>query len=216
MTAQPPEWPGDLLNVAALRSRGAQPRPFRQFILKIFSRCNMACDYCYVYELTDQSWRQRPRLMPAATVTAAIARIAEHVRDHEIRRVRVILHGGEPLLAGPGFIAELAAALRAALPATATAEIVIQTNGTLLDETMLDVMVRDRIRVGVSVDGGRSASTGSAATPAGDRLCRGQPRRCALRTEPYRAIYNGLLCIISLENNPVETYEALLADAPPR
>ena len=176
----------------------------------------MACDYCYVYELTDQSWRQRPRLMPAATVTAAIARIAEHVRDHEIRRVRVILHGGEPLLAGPGFIAELAAALRAALPATATAEIVIQTNGTLLDETMLDVMVRDRILIGVSVDGGRAAtdrfrrySGGQSTYDAVIRALR------LLQEERYRSIYNGLLCVISLENDPVETYEALLAYAPP-
>ena len=32
----------------------------RQFLLKVHSRCNLACDYCYVYQHADQSWRTRP------------------------------------------------------------------------------------------------------------------------------------------------------------
>ncbi|MEU9838708.1 hypothetical protein AB0C69_05725, partial [Actinomadura sp. NPDC048032] len=41
--------------------------PFREFILKIHSRCNLACDYCYVYEMGDQSWRDQPRARPSCT-----------------------------------------------------------------------------------------------------------------------------------------------------
>ena len=31
-----------------------------QFVLKVHSRCDLACDYCYVYESLDHSWRDRP------------------------------------------------------------------------------------------------------------------------------------------------------------
>ena len=36
-----------------------------------------------------------------------------------------------------------------------------------------------------------------------------------LRQDRYRSVYNGLLCVVSLQNNPVETYDALLSHAPP-
>lgn len=31
---------------------------FMEFVVKIHSRCNPACDYCYVYDMADQSWRE--------------------------------------------------------------------------------------------------------------------------------------------------------------
>ena len=36
---------------------GWRPTPFRQFIVKIHSRCDLACDHCYVYATPDQRWR---------------------------------------------------------------------------------------------------------------------------------------------------------------
>jgi uncharacterized protein len=50
----------------------------RYFVLKVHSRCDLACDHCYVYEHADQSWRTRPRTMALETVRAAGKRIAEH------------------------------------------------------------------------------------------------------------------------------------------
>lgn len=31
-----------------------------QYVIKLHSRCNLACDHCYVYEHADQTWRQHP------------------------------------------------------------------------------------------------------------------------------------------------------------
>ncbi|HEX2745877.1 MAG TPA: radical SAM protein, partial [Streptosporangiaceae bacterium] len=56
------EWPTSL-DVGLLRSRGWQPTPFRQFVIKMHSRCNLACDYCYMYTMADQSWRSLPAKM---------------------------------------------------------------------------------------------------------------------------------------------------------
>ena len=81
--------------------------PFRQFVLKVHSRCDLACDHCYVYEHADQSWRERPMVISPETVAKAGKRIAEHARDHHLSEVRVILHGGEPLLVGVSRLASM-------------------------------------------------------------------------------------------------------------
>src|ERR1700757_2112403 len=89
--------------------------PFRQFVLKIHSRCDLACDHCYVYEHADQSWRHRPAAIAPEAVAKAGERMAEHARDPRLPEVRVILHGGEPLLVGPSRLAEIARDLRRAI-----------------------------------------------------------------------------------------------------
>jgi len=35
----------------------AGARSLREFIAKVHSRCDLARDYCYIYEMADQSWR---------------------------------------------------------------------------------------------------------------------------------------------------------------
>jgi uncharacterized protein len=190
------------------------PTAFRQVVLKVHSRCNLACDYCYVYEMADQGWRRQPLVMSPAIVELSVARIAEHVRAHELPSVEVVLHGGEPLLAGPAFIEELAQRIRRALPGRAS--LIVQTNGTLLDRAMLDVLASHGIRVGVSVDGDQAATDRHRRRPNGKGSHYSVARAIdLLRSPPYREIYGGLLCTVSLENDPVATYEALLAFAPP-
>ncbi|MBO0800044.1 MAG: 4Fe-4S cluster-binding domain-containing protein, partial [Blastocatellia bacterium] len=93
------EWPASL-DVSALRDQGWYPLPFREFIVKVHSRCDLACDYCYMYEMADQSWRDQPRAMPVEIAEATARRIGEHASTHGLRDVTLILHGGEPLLAG--------------------------------------------------------------------------------------------------------------------
>jgi uncharacterized protein len=82
--------------------------PFRQFDLKVYSRCDLACDHCYIYEHADSSWRDRPKVISSATVAKTGERIAEHARHHALSEVRVILHGGEPLLVGATQLGEIA------------------------------------------------------------------------------------------------------------
>jgi uncharacterized protein len=216
VTPHPP-WPHAVLDVAALREAGHRAHPFRQYVVKIHSRCNLACDYCYVYEMADQGWQRQPPRMSPRTVRASVARIAEHVRAHDLRAIRVALHGGEPLLAGTAFIEDYAGRLRGALPPDTVAELTVQTNGTRLDQAMLDALLRSGVRVGVSVDGNRSAVDRHRRYPSGRGSHAAVDAGIALlRAERYQAVYAGLLCTISLENDPVETYESLLAHGPPR
>jgi uncharacterized protein len=39
----------------ATEATGWRPVPFREFIVKVHSRCDLACDYCYMYEMADRS-----------------------------------------------------------------------------------------------------------------------------------------------------------------
>src|SRR5215472_13774372 len=74
--------------------------PVSHYVLKVHSRCDLACDHCYVYEHADQSWRAKPRYISPGTADMAAKRIAEHAARHGLPRVYLVLHGGEPLLLG--------------------------------------------------------------------------------------------------------------------
>src|ERR1700693_1581178 len=101
-------------DVAALVADGWNPVPFREFIVKIHSRCDLACDYCYMYEMADQSWRARPRRMSVEIAEATAARIGERAWALGLKNVTLIVRGGEPLLAGEQLIWALTEATRKA------------------------------------------------------------------------------------------------------
>lgn len=185
------------------------PLPFHQFVLKLHSRCNLACDHCYVYEMADQRWRGRPRVMSPAVVTQAAQRIGEHARAHGLESVDVVLHGGEPLLAGADVIRHAVTAVRARVPA----RFALQTNGTLLDQRFVDLFAELDVRVSVSVDGDAEAHDRHRVRPDGTGSFRDVRRGVELLRG--QSIYGGLLCTVDLRNDPVATYEALLACAPP-
>jgi uncharacterized protein len=193
--------------------------PFRQFLLKIHSRCDLACDYCYMYEAADQSWRGRPRRMELDTVRRTAALIADHAREHALAEVRVVLHGGEPLLVGARHLDALLEILTGALDGVAVPRLVLQTNGVRLgrDPALLEVLDRYGVRIGVSLDGTAADHDRHRRRPDG----RGSHAAAAraldlLAAGPHRHLYAGLLCVVDLAADPVETYEALLAHTPPR
>ncbi|MGW5846717.1 FxsB family cyclophane-forming radical SAM/SPASM peptide maturase [Streptomyces sp. NPDC055254] len=210
-------WPYARLDVPALRAAGHRPHPVRQFVLKTRSRCNLACTYCYVYEMADQGWRTQPAVMSRATADRAAQRIAEHAAAHALPRVDLVLHGGEPLLTAPARLAVPVDAVRAAVArhsprtrVTAT----VQTNGTLLTRGRLAALAAAGIRVGVSLDGGLPAHNRRRVDHAG-RPGFGAAARGLRLLARHPESYAGVLCVIDLGQDPVETYESLLAFAPP-
>lgn len=191
-----------------------RPTPFREFVLKVHSRCNLACDYCYMYELADKSWRAATAVMSDEVLDAACRRIAAHATAHSIPALRIVLHGGEPMLLGAARLARVAERLRAAAPPSTTVDVLIQTNGVLLTDAALATLTGAGIRIGVSFDGDRAATdrhrryaSGRSSFVAVD----GALRR--LRDRP--AAFAGILSVVDLANDPVVTYEALLAYEPP-
>ncbi|MFE3449824.1 FxsB family cyclophane-forming radical SAM/SPASM peptide maturase [Nonomuraea sp. NPDC059194] len=189
--------------------------PFRQFVIKVHSRCDLACDHCYVYEHADQSWRRRPKVMSRETIAWTALRIAEHVKSHALDQVTVVLHGGEPLLAGPDRLRAVIEAIEAALAGACRLDLRIHTNGLLLDDDFLDLFEEKGVKVGVSLDGDRAAHDRHRRYADG----RGSHARvlgslALLRRRPH--LYAGLLCTVDVANDPIAVYEALVEQAPPR
>lgn len=212
-----PEWPGQGLDVARLREEGWRPTPFRDVVLKVHQRCNLACDYCYVYTMADQSWRDRPLLMSREIWLATAARMREHADAHDLPGMRLILHGGEPLLAGRERLAELIADFRSAFDGGGTRlDLQMQTNGMLLDDALLELFRQQGVRVGVSLDGPpehndlrRRTADGRGSFAAVDRALR------RLNEPRFREVFAGLLCVADPAVDPIACYEALLSYAPP-
>jgi uncharacterized protein len=193
-----------------------RPIPFREFIVKIAGRCDLRCDYCYMYAMADQSWRDQPRVMSERVADRIGRAIGDHVARHRVPEISLILHGGEPLLAGAHRIAGLAGLLRAHVPAGTALRTSVQTNGVRLTAPALDALAEAGIRVAVSIDGDaeshdrhRRRADGAGSHYYVDRALR-------LLGEPgYRDLFAGLLCVVDLANDPVGVYEELAQYRPP-
>lgn len=194
----------------------AQPVVARQIVLKVHSRCNLSCTYCYVYHHVDQGWRRQPMTLTGPTLRRVAERIGEHADRHRPATLSVVLHGGEPLLAGHAAVEAVFATISAAVPTATALRFSVQTNGVLLDDAYLELFHRHRVRVGVSVDGDAAANdrhrryaNGRGSFPAVEAALH------RLARPEHRDVYAGLLCTVDVRNDPVRVYEALLEFQPP-
>jgi uncharacterized protein len=191
--------------------------PLSQVVLKIHSRCDLACDHCYVYEAADQSWRGRPMVISEEVTAQAARRIAEHVVAHSLPGVQVILHGGEPLLAGPARLRRIITTLRIALDGVCDLDLRIHTNGVLLNERFCTLFSEHQVKVGISIDGDRAANDRHRRYADG-RSSYDQVIRAIglLGSGRFRDLYAGLLCTVDVANDPLAVYESLMDLRPPR
>jgi uncharacterized protein len=193
------------------------PHPLSQFVLKMHSRCDLACDHCYVYEHADQSWRGRPAVVSDEVLELTAKRVAEHAHAHRLDTVHVVLHGGEPLLAGRHKLRLAAQHLSTALSGVCALDLRIHTNGVTLDEELCELFAEFDIKVGVSLDGDRAANDLHRRYRNGRSSHTRVLRAIDLLNRPrYRHLFAGLLCTVDLRNDPVTVYDALAELTPPR
>lgn len=118
-------------------------------IAKVTDQCNLWCPYCYYYSGGAASLRAR-KIKNRSERLADLARAI--VQSRTIRSfdsVNVVLHGGEPLLVPASEIEDFLDAIRLGLP---QARFSCQTNGSLIDESWVELFIRHRVHVGVSID----------------------------------------------------------------
>lgn len=208
------EWPASL-DVSSLLATGWRPLPFREFIVKVHSRCDLSCDYCYMYEMADQSWRGRPRSMSPEIAELTARRIGEHAVAHGLPVVTLILHGGEPLLAGRDLIARLITATQRSAGPNIVVNAVVQTNGIGLSDAYLGFFNELGVLIGVSLDGDEGAHDRHRRFASG-RGSYADVAAALRRLQQFPHLYSGLLCAVDLRNDPVRTYQALTDFAPPK
>jgi uncharacterized protein len=123
-----------------------------QVILKIASRCNLNCSYCYLYNHEDSSWRERPKFISDDVFDRTLEVIRDYCQRRTAHRVSLVFHGGEPTLVGAARLTAFSDRARSVM-GSSLASITIQTNGTRLNDKMVDAIARSGINVGLSLDG---------------------------------------------------------------
>jgi uncharacterized protein len=127
-------------------------QPISQLLVKVASRCNIDCSYCYWFR--DPAVYEKPKLMSTEVLDQLLRRVEEHIVRHELPEFPIILHGGEPLLWGVENFQKIAQGC-AAIARRTQCDILIgvTTNGVLIDEAWLDCFEANGISVAISLDG---------------------------------------------------------------
>jgi uncharacterized protein len=132
--------------------------PITSFLVKVASRCNLNCDYCYVFNHADQSWKSMPPLMSEKDRKIVAERIGSYTKNHKIPHSLVAFHGGEPLLMKASKIVETAQWIREAVSEDTIMDFSLQTNGVLLTDDILKQFSDANIGVSLSLDGPKLAT----------------------------------------------------------
>jgi uncharacterized protein len=178
-------------------------------ILKIASRCNLNCDYCYVYNVGDNTYLNQPKFMSYETVDALLDKVVLHSQEYELDYFEFIFHGGEPLLIAPEFYEYFIAEANLKL-SNIEISYALQTNGVLLSKTWCELFERLNIRIGISIDGNQQNHDLHRKYHHGggsyDDTIKGL--RIAQNTSFFKEKL-GILMVIDPSTNPLEVYQHL-------
>ena len=129
----------------------------REIVLKVTSKCNLCCKYCYVFNQGDTSFLYEPDVMSMDVAINVLKNVNEYCKKHKITDFFIVFHGGEPLLAGKEFYKNFISLSNEIVKSTKI-HYNLQTNGTLLSEEWCNLFSRLNIEIGISMDGNKLAS----------------------------------------------------------
>jgi uncharacterized protein len=121
-------------------------------VLKTVERCNLNCSYCYFFNGLDQTYLKRPKFIKKETIDYLAKFLKEGSDSLEIKKIDIILHGGEPLMQPKEDFIYLIEKLKSAL-SDLDLSFVVQTNGTLITKKWIELLNKYKVGVGVSIDG---------------------------------------------------------------
>lgn len=123
--------------------------PIELLVVQATSLCNLDCSYCYLPE------RQRRQVFDLDLLPLLLRRVLESPFCGE--RLALLWHAGEPLTLPCGYYDRATALLEQTLSSwpgpTPLIEQHVQTNATTLNQQWCDCIRRNRLVVGVSIDG---------------------------------------------------------------
>ncbi|KIQ20277.1 hypothetical protein RT99_13940 [Flavobacterium sp. MEB061] len=182
-------------------------------LIKVASRCNINCSYCYVYNMGDDNWSRLEKLISDQTILGIVSSL-KSITQIQDKIFSIVLHGGEPFLLGEKRLEFLLSSLRSVLGEEYP--ISIQTNGILISEKLLDICSQYRTSVAVSLDGPEKINDKYRVTHANTgtyhKVMQGIRK---LQNHRDAAFLNaGLLAVIDVESDPKEIYSFFRKLAP--
>ena len=182
----------------------------QSLVLKVTSRCNLNCSYCYVYNVGDDTWKTQPRVMSTNVVQRLLERVKTHCMYHHIDTFPLIFHGGEPLLCGKQFFIDFVAEAKRRLLPEVTPIFEMQTNGTLLTENWCRLLAELDIGFGISLDGPREIHDHYRVDHSGRGSYEAVLRGLKIARESSTSkTLPGILTVINVDADPLACYEHL-------
>lgn len=126
--------------------------PVNELILKLASRCNINCSYCYWFK--DPLVMSSPKIIQPETVSAFTDKLLEHISHFKIKRFYITFHGGEPALFPLERFKSLCQSIHHIEQHTnCNINLSMQSNGLLIDDEWITVLEKYNVTLGVSLDG---------------------------------------------------------------
>lgn len=118
-------------------------KEYLTLLVKPTHKCNMNCSYCY-----DRIYRETIKDDMSLEDIREIAKKARGVSSY----INWIWHGGEVLVLGKEWFKEASKILREEL-GQLLGSVSLQSNGILIDDEWIDILIAEKISLGISYDG---------------------------------------------------------------
>ncbi len=180
---------------------------FTAALLKVASRCNLDCDYCYVYHHVDQSWRTQPKLMSFDTIRNFGSRLNTYLLVSSQNSFSIIFHGGEPLLFSAEGLVEACDSIRNQVDIRFDLDFSIQTNGHLLSDSALSTLEKAKIGISLSLDGPKYVNDMHRVDHGGKSSYRATYEALQRLLKTQSGVFQGVLTVVDPSVPPVELFE---------
>lgn len=182
-----------------------ESKGFYAVILKVASRCNLACTYCHWFR--DESVYQLTGVMKSEIFDHFLEGFKIFLRGYTHHSIMVIFHGGEPLLLKKSVFARMCDELRKIQTSTQIT-LGVTTNGALIDDEWAQLFKKYNVQVAVSIDGEKERHDKNRITLKGkgsyDNVIRGI--NCLQRHKQKNL---ALLCVCEPSSSPSDLCDHL-------
>ncbi|QKX07354.1 radical SAM protein [Aquimarina sp. TRL1] len=181
---------------------------FDALVVKVASRCNLNCSYCFMYNMGDTTYKKQPKYMDADCVDAILEKTIAYLKKYPRKKFTFIFHGGEPLLIDKAFYREFVYKAEKAREQllTTSFEYDMQTNGVLIDKEWCSLFKELAIFPSISVDGTEKAHDMYRV----DHKGRGsyQAVRKGVQLLKRETGLATIACVINTEEDPIVIYNS--------
>lgn len=180
----------------------------KYLVIKVASRCNLNCSYCYMYNLGDNTYLNQPKVMSKKVVDAVISKALTHCKLKKNPYFVFSFHGGEPLLAGKPFFKYFVNQARELFKLEGIDPyFALQTNGVLLTDEWCEHFSALGIEITISLDGDKATNDFYRIDHKGrgsyDRVVKG----LKIAQESIHGIPPpGVLSVIDIHSDPLNLY----------
>ncbi len=161
-----------------------------------------------MYELVDQSWVNQPKVMQVDVIDKFVMNLGSYLKVNQLNDFVVVLHGGEPLLAGMDAVEYLLKKLKK-MSHDLSVRIVttLQTNGILLNGKWISLFKKYSVLVGISHDGPAEINDLNRVTHNGQGTENTVTEKLKLIRESAPEIFTGVLTVINPKGNGADVVD---------